>query len=126
MHRPRGEAGAITARCISHGQRAVVACWVCVDASAQAKPRTRLYTDTCQHCGEVETLEHLILRCSAFEAPWEALFNLYGVHGPPANRAETLLPLGPHVPSRACEVAHRTLCDFLEQSGLGCRLLSVT
>lgn len=80
--------------------------------------------DNCYNYGEVETVEHLLLRWCAFEAPQDELSSCYCLHGLLADSAEALV--WPHGLFCAQEAARKAVCGFLEQSVLATSLLCVT
>ncbi|KAH7961664.1 hypothetical protein HPB52_011175 [Rhipicephalus sanguineus] len=74
----------------------------------------------CVHCGDMETLEHLLLRCPAFDADRAALLDVYGRLGLP--RSTTLELHFPECRREHMKRALSALLDYITGSALRARL----
>ncbi|XP_077508198.1 uncharacterized protein LOC144119470 [Amblyomma americanum] len=77
-------------------------------------------SDVCDGCGAVETMEHLLLRCTAFADARRDMLAAYRALGIFPDSLETLL--WPQGSARTRERTLVSLCVFLEQAGLTSRL----
>ncbi|KAL1419494.1 hypothetical protein MTO96_025403 [Rhipicephalus appendiculatus] len=74
----------------------------------------------CADCGDTETLDHLLLHCSASSGARIKLLAAYAKHGLPRATAEHLL--FPHCRQGDTKRVLSALLDFLEAAGLRHRL----
>ncbi|XP_077502571.1 uncharacterized protein LOC144113402 isoform X1 [Amblyomma americanum] len=105
-------------RALSRSQRAMILCARigCVWPGDRRVRHGLATSEACDGCGAVETLEHLLLRCTAFADACRDMLVAYRELGLLPDSLKTLL--WPQGSARTRERTMVSLCAFLEQTGL--------